>query len=62
MFSTHTVGEAQRFADRVIVLADGEVLFDGAPAAFIRQSRASSDGRDHDLERALVAFLEQHGR
>ena len=40
----------------------GEVLFDGAPAAFIRQSGASSDGRDGDLERALVAFLEQHGR
>jgi ABC-2 type transport system ATP-binding protein len=62
VFSTHTVGEAQRFADRLIVLADGEVLFDGAPAAFIRQSGASSDGRDGDLERALVAFLEQHGR
>ena len=31
VFSTHDVGEAERFADRVLVLADGELLFTGAP-------------------------------
>ena len=32
VFSTHNVGEAERYADRVLVLADGEVLFTGSPA------------------------------
>ena len=29
VFSTHNVGEAERYADRVLVLADGELLFTG---------------------------------
>ena len=33
VFSTHDVGEAERYADRVLVLADGELLFTGTPAA-----------------------------
>src|SRR5918997_5015851 len=32
VFSTHDVGEAERYADRVLVLADGELLFTGTPA------------------------------
>jgi ABC-2 type transport system ATP-binding protein len=31
VFSTHIVGEAERYADRVLVLADGELLFTGTP-------------------------------
>ena len=31
VYSTHDVGEAERFADRVLVLADGELLFSGQP-------------------------------
>src|SRR3954454_16849338 len=31
VFTTHNVGEARRHADRVLVLADGEVLFTGTP-------------------------------
>ena len=31
LFSTHHLGEVRRYARRAIVLADGEVLFDGAP-------------------------------
>jgi len=62
VFSTHTVGEAQRFADRVIVLADGELLFDGAPQAFMREAGGSAAGEGGDLERALVRFLARHGR
>jgi ABC-2 type transport system ATP-binding protein len=33
VFSTHDVGEAERYADRVLVLADGELLHDGPPEA-----------------------------
>ncbi len=62
VFSTHTLGEAQRFADRVIVLDRGELLFDGAPRAFMRQVDGRAGGEDASLERALVAFLEQLGR
>src|SRR6476619_3912102 len=33
VFSTHDVGEAERYADRILVLADGELLFAGTPDA-----------------------------
>ncbi|MFL5847209.1 MAG: ABC transporter ATP-binding protein [Solirubrobacteraceae bacterium] len=52
-FSTHNVGEAERYADRVLVLADGELLYDGPPAALIGQTR--------DFEAAFLAFLHEHG-
>jgi ABC-2 type transport system ATP-binding protein len=32
VFTTHEVGEAERHADRVLVLAGGELLFSGTPA------------------------------
>jgi ABC-type multidrug transport system ATPase subunit len=53
VFSTHDVGEAERFADRVLVLADGELLFTGAPEALV--------GDDHDFEAAFVRFLHERG-
>jgi ABC-2 type transport system ATP-binding protein len=40
LFSTHNVSEAERYADRVLVLADGELLFAGAPAELARAARA----------------------
>ena len=54
LFSTHNVSEVQRYAGRVLVLADGRLLFDGAPAALLAQSGEPAGG---DLERALVRFL-----
>ena len=55
LVTTHNVAEAWRHADRVIVLADGEALFDGAPSNLPR-------ARDEtDFEAALVRFLEEHG-
>jgi ABC-2 type transport system ATP-binding protein len=54
LFSTHNVSEAQRYADRVLVLADGRLLFDGGPDALLRDA---GDGAGGDLERALVRFL-----
>jgi ABC-2 type transport system ATP-binding protein len=55
VFSTHNVSEAQRYASRVIVLAEGRMLFDGMPAALLHEA---GEGRDGDMEHALVAFLE----
>jgi ABC-2 type transport system ATP-binding protein len=55
VFSTHHVGEAQRHADRLLVLDDGRLLFDGSPA----QLKGASGVQAGDLEDALVRFLEQ---
>ena len=57
LFSTHHLGEVRRYATRAIVLADGELLFDGTPAGLIA---ASGRGED-DLEGAFVAFLAECG-
>ncbi len=57
LFSTHHLGEVRRYATRAIVLADGQLLFDGAPAELIA---ASGRGED-DLEGAFVAFLAERG-
>jgi ABC-2 type transport system ATP-binding protein len=58
LFSTHNVSEAQRYADRTLVLADGRVRFDGPPAELL----AREPGAEGDLERALVLFLERDQR
>jgi ABC-2 type transport system ATP-binding protein len=57
VFTTHNVGEAERYADRVLVLADGELLFEGTPTAL-----HEAVGRDeYDFEAAFVAFLHAGG-
>jgi ABC-2 type transport system ATP-binding protein len=57
LFSTHHLGEVRRYATRAIVLADGELLFDGAPDALI-----AANGEDGtDFEGAFVAFLRARG-
>jgi len=53
VFSTHNVAEAQRYADRVIVLHEGALCFDGVPGELL-EAAGESGG---DLERALVAYL-----
>jgi ABC-2 type transport system ATP-binding protein len=56
VFSTHSPSEAERHAGRVLVLADGGLIFDGAPRDLLAQ-----DGEPGlDLERALVRFLRAH--
>ena len=59
VFSTHDVGEAERYADRVLVLADGELLFTGSPRDLERAVGARD--RDLDFESAFVTFLHEHG-
>jgi ABC-2 type transport system ATP-binding protein len=56
LFSTHHLGEVRRFASRAIVLADGEVLFDGAPGELL----GAGDGRD-DMEGAFLRLLSERG-
>ncbi len=45
------------YATRAIVLADGELLFDGAPSELI----ATGGGGEQDFEAAFVAFLHERG-
>jgi len=56
VFSTHNVAEAERYADRVLLLADGELLFDGT-AAELQQTV----GPARDFEAAFVRFLHERG-
>jgi ABC-2 type transport system ATP-binding protein len=58
VFSTHDVGEAERYADRVLVLADGELLFAGTPGEL---ESAVGDGGARDFETAFVRFLHAKG-
>ena len=60
VYATHTMAEAERQADRVLVLADGEALFWGAPSALQERVAAPGDG-PADLESAFVEFLRQAG-
>jgi ABC-2 type transport system ATP-binding protein len=58
VFATHDISEAERHGDRVLVLADGELLFDGTPAELKREAM-SAEGED--LEQAFVGFLSARG-
>jgi len=57
VFSTHDVGEAERYAGSVLVLVDGELLFSGTPAELTR----AVGGDPRDLEAAFVRFLHARG-
>nr|WP_233243738.1 MULTISPECIES: ABC transporter ATP-binding protein [Solirubrobacterales] len=57
VFSTHNVQEAERFADTILVLADGELLFSGSPGALVEQV----GGGERDFEAAFVRFLRERG-
>jgi ABC-2 type transport system ATP-binding protein len=59
IFTTHDVGEAERHADRLLVLADGELLFTGTPAELERVTAATAAAPD--FETAFVNFLHQRG-
>jgi ABC-2 type transport system ATP-binding protein len=62
IFSTHDVQEAERYGRRVLVLADGESLFDGS-AEELREAvrREAPEAADRDFETAFVAFLHHRG-
>jgi ABC-2 type transport system ATP-binding protein len=60
LYSTHDLQEAARHADRVVVLADGEALFEGSPAA-LGETVEREGGTHADFEEAFVAFLRHRG-
>jgi ABC-2 type transport system ATP-binding protein len=67
VFSTHNVAEAERYAQRVVVLADGELLFDGSPEMLARTAAGAPDRAatlgtaGADFEGAFVEFLRERG-
>jgi ABC-2 type transport system ATP-binding protein len=61
VYSTHNVAEAERYADRVLVLADGELLFTGLPRDLHRAGAGSSGEDPGGFEAAFVRFLREHG-
>jgi ABC-2 type transport system ATP-binding protein len=66
IFSTHDIQEAERYGRRLLVLADGEALFDGSPDELREAVREESDdavaaAADRDFETAFVAYLHHRG-
>jgi ABC-2 type transport system ATP-binding protein len=57
VFTTHNVAEAERYADRVMVLVDGELLFTGTPVELER----AVGGGTRDFEGAFLRFLRERG-
>ena len=60
IFSTHHIQEAERYGDRLLVLADGERLFDGTSEELHATVAAESEAAP-DFEGAFVSFLAHRG-
>ncbi len=58
IFSTHNIAEAERYGQRLLVLADGEALFDGTSTDL---HAAVPESGARDFEQAFVAFLRDRG-
>jgi len=58
VFSTHNIAEAERYGQRLLVLADGERLFDGTSSEL---HAAVPESGARDFEEAFVAFLRDRG-
>ncbi len=58
IFTTHYLPEAERYGERLIVLADGEAVFNGSPADL---HAAVPESGARDFEEAFVAFLHERG-
>ncbi len=62
IFSTHDIQEAERYGQRLLVLADGEALFDGSAEALREAVRSEApEAADRDFETAFVAYLQHRG-
>ena len=57
IYATHNVQEADRYANQLIVLADGERVFDGSPRDL--EQEVGTTGLD--FEQAFVEFLHRRG-
>jgi ABC-2 type transport system ATP-binding protein len=58
IFSTHYIQEAERYGDRLLVLADGERVFDGTQRE-LHEAVPESGARD--FEEAFVHYLRDRG-
>jgi ABC-2 type transport system ATP-binding protein len=58
IYSTHHLLEAERYSDRLLVLADGERVFDGTSNELHAEV---SDADLRDFEHAFVVFLRDRG-
>ena len=62
IFSTHDIQEAERYGQRLLVLADGESLFDGSAEDLRTAVRGETpEAASSDFETAFVAFLQHRG-
>lgn len=62
IFSTHDIQEAERYGRRLLVLADGESLFDGSSGELREAVRSETpEAAGSDFETAFVAFLQHRG-
>jgi ABC-2 type transport system ATP-binding protein len=59
VYATHNVAEAEHYADRVLVLADGELLFSGSPGEL--EQTVGGAAAAPDFEHAFVLFLRERG-
>jgi ABC-2 type transport system ATP-binding protein len=57
IYSTHHLLEAERYSNRLLVLADGERVFDGTSDDL----HDAVGGAERDFEAAFVAFLRERG-
>jgi ABC-2 type transport system ATP-binding protein len=65
LFSTHNIAEAERYGERLLVIADGEAVFDGPPRALHEEVVAGAGDQAErtvaSFEGAFVSFLRQRG-
>jgi ABC-2 type transport system ATP-binding protein len=62
VFSTHDIQEAESYGRRLLVLADGESLFDGSPQGLREVVRSEApEAASSDFETAFVSFLHHRG-
>jgi ABC-2 type transport system ATP-binding protein len=61
IYSTHQIEEASHYGDRLVVLADGETIFDGSFAQMQREAGPRPEGSVADPENDFVRFLRGKG-
>jgi ABC-2 type transport system ATP-binding protein len=61
IYSTHQIEEASHYGDRLVVLADGETIFDGSFNQLRRGAGPRPEGTAGDPENDFVRFLKKRG-
>ena len=61
IYSTHQIEEASHYGDRLVVLADGETIFDGGFDQLRREAGPRPEGTSSDPENDFVRFLHKRG-